>query len=96
MSFNNVPVSLFKNSTLEEITLQQCSLDQAGSRALGQMLKKPDAHITNRLRRSAWNGWTCSIMSALAEGIKSLRKLTLNYGLRWSEAWGVFCLRLPP
>jgi Ran GTPase-activating protein (RanGAP) involved in mRNA processing and transport len=73
-----VPVSLFKNTTLEEITLQQCSLDQAGSQALGQMLRRSRSLTSLTLRKvSVEGGGLAPIMSALAES-KSLRKLTLG------------------
>jgi Ran GTPase-activating protein (RanGAP) involved in mRNA processing and transport len=73
-----VPVSLFKNTTLEEITLQQCSLDQAGSQALGQMLRRSRSLKSLTLRKvSVERGGLAPIMAALAES-KSLRQLTLG------------------
>lgn len=76
--FMAVPVSVFKNTTLEEITLQQCSLDQAGSQALGQMIRSSRSLTSLTLRKvSVQEGGLAPIISALAES-KSLRQLTLG------------------
>jgi Ran GTPase-activating protein (RanGAP) involved in mRNA processing and transport len=73
-----VPVSLFRNTTLGELTLQQCSLDQAGSQALGQMLRTSRSLTSLTLRKvSVEGGGLAPIMPGLAES-NSLRQLTLG------------------
>jgi Ran GTPase-activating protein (RanGAP) involved in mRNA processing and transport len=73
-----VPLSLFKNTTLEEVSIQDCSLDLAGSQALGQMIRKSRSLKSLTLRKvNVERGGLVPIMSALAES-NSLRQLTLG------------------
>lgn len=72
-----VPLSLFKNMTLQELTLQKCTLDQSGALALGQMLFASRSLTRLTLRKVHVEGGLSPIIAGLRNS-KPLAQLTLN------------------